>query len=193
MANPAPPTPSSLAAEVYDLRARATRFARLTRSQFNWRPTGGPTWSVGQCFDHLTRANALYLDAVAVAIDRARPRPASQPLTARANLLGRWMIASLEPPATRRLVAPRVIQPAAESEYDVDATLRRFDDTLVRLAAVVPRAWTIDPNRTRFKNPLLSNLPLFNITAALQILTAHGRRHLVQAEQVRARPDWPTS
>jgi hypothetical protein len=193
MANPDSPTPSSLAAEVYDLRAHTTRFARLTRPQFNWRPTSGPTWSVGQCVDHLTRANALYLDAVGAALERARPRPATAPLTARANLLGRWMIASLEPPPTRRLVAPRPIQPAPQSDYDVDATLRRFDDTLVRLAAVVPRAWTIDPNRTRFKNPLLKNLPLFNITAALQILTAHSRRHLWQAEQVRARPDWPQS
>ena len=68
------PTLASLTAEVEDLRARADRLASgLTRSQFNWQPDDGRKWSVGQCFDHLARANTLYLEAVTRAIDAAPP------------------------------------------------------------------------------------------------------------------------
>jgi hypothetical protein len=190
MASLVHPTPASLTAEVEDLRTRANRLARgLTRAQFNWQPDGGRRWSVGQCVDHLARANTVYLDAVTQAVDAAPPRPATRPLVARANALGGWFASSLEPSAGWRLKAPRAIQPA--SDVDPADTLRRFDDSLVRLVAIVPRAWAIDPNRTRFKNPLARGWRLFNITAAFQILTAHSRRHLCQAEQVRTRPDWP--
>jgi hypothetical protein len=184
------PTLASLTAEVEDLRARADRLASgLTRSQFNWQPDDGRKWSVGQCFDHLARANTLYLEAVTRAIDAAPRRPTDQPLTARANALGRWFIATLEPPSRVAMRAPKAIQPV--SDLDPADAHRRFGDSLVVLRSVLGRAWSVDPNRTRFRNPLAWGWCLFNVTAALQIMTAHSRRHLWQAEQVRARAEWP--
>jgi hypothetical protein len=190
MASLVNPTLASLTAEVEDLRARANRLASgLTRTQFNWQPDEGRKWSVGQCLDHLARANTLYLEAVTRAIDAAPPRPADQPLTARANALGRWFIATLEPPPRMAVRAPKAIQPV--SSLDPADAERRFMNSLVLLCGVVARAWSVDPNRTRFRNPLARGWRLFNVTAALQIMTAHSRRHLWQAEQVRARPEWP--
>jgi hypothetical protein len=191
MASLVKPTRASLTSEVEDLRAQANRLATgLTRAQFNWQPDGGRKWSVGQCFDHLARGNTLYLEAVTQAIAAAPPRPADQPFTARANMLGRWFIGTLEPPPRIAVRAPKAIQPA--SDVDPADTQRRFDDSLVGLLAVLPRAWSVDPNRTRFKNPLARGWRVFNITAAFQILTAHSRRHLWQAEEVRRRPEWPS-
>jgi hypothetical protein len=190
MASLVNPTPASLTSEVEELRARANRLATgLTRAQFNWQPDGGRKWSVGQCLDHLARGNALYLEAVTQAIAAAPQRQGDEPLTARANRLGRWFIGSLEPPPRMALRAPKAIRPG--SDFDPADAQRRFDDSLVRLVAVLPRAWAVDPNRTRFKNPLARGWRIFNITAAFQILTAHSRRHLWQAEQVRSRPEWP--
>jgi hypothetical protein len=190
MASLVSPTPASLTTEVEDLRARVNHLASgVTRAQFNWQPDSGRKWSVGQCFDHLALANKLYLDAVTQAVDAAPPKPANRSFVARANALGGWFASTLEPSAGWRLKAPRAIQPA--SDLDPAHTLHRFDDGLARLVALIPRAWAIDPNRTRFKNPLARGWRLFNITAAFQILTAHSRRHVWQAEQVRGRPEWP--
>jgi hypothetical protein len=190
MASLVSPTPASLTIEVEDLRARVNHLASgLTRAQFNWQPDSGRKWSVGQCFDHLALANKLYLDAVTQAVDAAPPEPANRSFVARANALGGWFASTLEPSAGWRLKAPRAIQPA--SDLDPAHTLHRFDDSLARLVALIPRAWAIDPNRTRFKNPLARGWRLFNITAAFQILTAHSRRHVWQAEQVRGRPEGP--
>jgi hypothetical protein len=146
MASLVSPTPASLTTEVEDLRARVNHLASgLTRAQFNWQPDSGRKWSVGQCFDHLALANKLYLDAVTQAVDAAPPEPANRSFVARANALGGWFASTLEPSAGWRLKAPRAIQPA--SDLDPAHTLHRFDDSLARLVALIPRAWAIaEPN-----------------------------------------------
>lgn len=187
------PTPESLTAEVADLRSRTARLtAGLSRTQFNWQPEGSTKWSIGQCFDHLARANTIYLDAIGQAVAAARPAPTNRASAACANRLGRWFIAMvLEPPTRIRARAPQAIQPA--SDLDIDDTLHRFDESLQRLVALLPSAWAINPSGTRFRNPLAFGLRVFNVTAGFQILTSHGRRHVLQAEQVQARPEWPSS
>jgi hypothetical protein len=53
-------------------------------------------------------------------------------------------------------------------------------------------AATIDANRATYPNPFLKVLP-FKVATGLYVLPAHERRHLWQAEQVRRRPDFPSS
>jgi hypothetical protein len=190
MASLASPTPESLAEEVAAARARArTVAAGLGAHAINWQPEGGGKWSIGQCLDHLTVTNTMYTDAIVAAIDAAEPRVHKTPLTASANTLGRWFIFTLEPPPRVRVPAPRKIHPA--SHLDPDDVRGRFDASLDVVLDAVARAWTIDPNRTRYRNPVARGYRVFNVTAGLQIITAHTRRHLWQAERVRARPDFP--
>lgn len=190
MANRRAPTVESLTAEVAALRASLDALTQgLSRAQFNWQPDGGARWSIAECIDHMARGNAVYLDAIDAAIAAAPARAAAGSFTAKPNTLGRWFAQSLEPPVRTRLHAPKLIHP--KSDLDLVETVHRFDATLVRLVATMPRAWAVDLNRTKFRNPLLRGLRVFNVAAAFQILTSHCRRHMRQAEGVRARSDWP--
>jgi len=190
MARLASPTPESLAEEVAAARARArTVAAGLGAHAINWQPEDGRKWSIGQCLDHLAVSNMMYTAAIAAAIDAAEPRADPTPFAANANTLGRWFIFTLEPPPRLRVPAPRKIHPAAK--LDPDDVRGRFDASLDVVEGAIARAWMIDPNRTRYRNPLARGFRVFNVTAGLQIITAHTRRHLWQAERVRARPDFP--
>ena len=192
MANPTSPTPASLASEIAAVRARAARVTSgLTRDALNWQPDDGRRWSIGQCLDHLARSNDSYLNAIDAAIAIAAPRANGSPFVAKSNFLGRVFAGTLEPPPRVRVRASGSFVPA--SHVDPAEIAGRFEASLDRVLATIPRAWTIDPNRTRYRNPLARNFKVFNVTAGFQILTAHNRRHLWQAEQVRARPEFPRS
>jgi hypothetical protein len=154
----------------------------LSEADFNWQPDGGRGWSVGQNLAHLTKGNDAYVDAMTKAIERARPR--ADRAAGVPNAFGRWFVRELEPPVKRRMRAPGVIQPA--SNLDPAATRAAFDASVDRVRALLDRAWEIDLNRTRFRNPLAFGLPLFNISAGFLILLAHMRRHVAQARKVRA-------
>ncbi len=170
----------ALAANERDAR---TLVAGLTDTQGGWRPAPG-SWSIAQCLDHLATANRVYLDAMtppaarALADGRRRRRPALP------GVIGRWFIASLEPPAKplfRRkaphLIRPRDAPPLADAaaaflatHHDVRAFLRRYAD--------------IDLADLRFPNPFVRGLR-FSLATGLHVIAAHERRHLWQAWRMR--------
>jgi hypothetical protein len=55
---------------------------------------------------------------------------------------------------------------------------------------LVNRAAPYNVNRIRFKNPFIAGLR-FSVATGLQVLAAHERRHLLQAERIRASSDFP--
>jgi hypothetical protein len=159
----------------------------LTREQFNWQPDGGRRWSIAQNIDHLTQGNVEYAEALEPAIRRARPRADRVPGVP--NWLGAWFIAQMEPPVKTKYKAPSKILP--RTDRDPIEARRAFDASVDRTKALLDRAWTVELSRTRFANPFLKGLPLFNVASAFLISLAHMRRHIAQAATVRARPDFP--
>jgi hypothetical protein len=166
---------------------RATALAKdLTARQLNWRPAPG-AWSIGQCLDHLCAANDVYLPALSTALADRRDAPIEEIAP---GWFGRWFIRQYIDPATgtKRARAPRKITPRA----DVDASiLDRFLRTNLDVRAFVDRASGYDVNRIRFRNPFFPLLR-FTVGTGLEILSKHQRRHLLQAERVRALMQFPT-
>lgn len=97
---------------------------------------------------------------------------------------GGWFIRTyIEPsPTTKRARAPKKIAPAAEIEPSV---VDRFLTSNERLREFVWKASEYDVNHIRFKNPFVSVIR-FRVGAGLLLLSAHERRHLLQAERIRA-------
>jgi hypothetical protein len=181
-----------LMAELTRLAFEASQLATpLDEAQFNWQPDGGQGWSVGQCLDHLTRANRCYLDALEDACHAARamgerPSPPLEP-----GRLGRWFLGMLEPPVKLRVKAPQKIVPAPRCPRQ--ATLVAFAGEQQRAIELVRASAIIDCNSVRFRNPLAYGLRTFNVATGLLVIPAHERRHLAQAKSVIARPDFPQS
>jgi DinB superfamily len=163
--------------------------ASLDEAAFNWRPDSGRAWSVGQCIDHLTRVNRIYLDALEEATRIAReqgecPAPPLDP-----GRLGGWFIRTLEPPVRRRIETPKKCQPA--SRCLMNATLISFAGEQQRMIELVRSTACVDCNQATFRNPLAYGLSVFRLSAGLLIVPAHERRHLFQARSVVADPDFP--
>lgn len=169
-----------LIAEYTASDARAEAIARgLTREQINWTPRPG-AWSIGQCLEHLAAGNELYLDAIEAALTRNLSTGAVEDVTPGA--FSRWfMRAYIEPSAqTKRGRSPAKIRPSA----DVDAgILDRFLRSNERGRALLRRASDYDVNRVRFTNPFVPVIR-FTVGTGFAILSAHQRRHLLQAERV---------
>ena len=165
-----------------DERARALA-ASLTVAQLNWQPSPSE-WSIGQCLEHLALSTELYLPALADAVAQA-PRGETVEITPGAP--SRWFIRTFIAPSTTKAKAPGKIAPGS----NVDAAiLNRYLAAHRAARELIAQASSCDVNRVRFKNPFVPLLR-FTVGTGLEIISKHAMRHLLQAERVKARPDFP--
>jgi len=182
-------TEANVSAQLAEIHATLTRLmSNVSASQLNWQPEGGVRWSIGQCLDHLTKSADVYGAAIAEAIASAGPA-AARP--ARPNLLGRGFIWFIEPPVRIRTGAAKIAQPA--STFDVALVRADFERTLIDVRSLASRAVGVDSARAKFANPFAGGRRLFNVATGIMVLLAHARRHLLQAERVKGRPDFPSA
>jgi hypothetical protein len=187
-AAPLPDDVQELLRALDDNDRRAEDLVRdLDDERLNWRPDER-SWSVAQCLDHLNVASLAYLGPMREALERARRKGAVRRGPIRPGAVGRWFVASLEPPPKRRLPAPKKIVPALrKGKAEATEEWRRAQAAVKDL---LREAAGFDLNGTRFVNPFLS-LIRFSLGTGFQVLPAHQRRHLWQAERVKANPRFP--
>lgn len=155
--------------------------ARVSDDGFFWQPDGGRRWSIALCLDHLAVANTVYGRAIREAVDKARAAGWRRKGPAAPGFFGRLFIASLEPPVKRRTSAPRKIRPRpVTNRAEILEAYHKAHDGIRRLIA---DAATIDLNRATFRNPFI-RLVRVKVGTGLNVIAAHDRRHLWQAEQV---------
>ena len=170
-----------------DANARAARqlVEGLSEEDGRWRPAPD-AWSVAECFDHLAVANRVYIEAMREPAERACAAGRLRRAPALPGFLGRMFVNSLEPPpkARTRRKAPGKIRPR-ESPGLRDA-FDAFIASQEPVRAFLRDYATIDLVGVRFRNPFIG-LIHFSLATGLHVITAHERRHLWQAAQVRAR------
>jgi broad specificity phosphatase PhoE len=161
-----------------DARARAIASA-LTLQQLNWKPNPS-AWSVGQCLEHLSVGNEVYVRAMSGSLT-GRPTAVVQDI--RPGWFGRWFIRTyIEPsPHTKRARAPKKITPGSRADPSV---LDRFVRSNDAVRDLMYRARNCDVNRIRFPNPFVSVIR-FTVGTGFEILSKHQSRHLLQAERVK--------
>jgi hypothetical protein len=150
----------------------------LTTDELNRVPAHGG-WSVGQCLEHLSIANEVYVQAMAGPLN-GRPVAVVEDITP--GWFGRWFIRSYIAPSpqTRRAPAPKKIAPTAHVEPTV---LDRFLRSNQSVRELIRRAAHHDVNRIRFRNPFIP-LIWFTVGTGIEITWQHQRRHLLQAERI---------
>jgi len=167
--------------------AAADLAARLNMNQMTWQPAAGERWSISECLDHLAISTGVYLDAMEQAIGDARPG-ASAAVFRTAGFPSSKFAQELEPPSRRKMRAPGKIRP--RPTLNPEGILPQFLKTMDRVSALVASTSAKDLNSVRFRNPLLPLLR-FTVASGFLIISAHGRRHLWQAEQVTQERDFP--
>jgi hypothetical protein len=157
----------------------------LTDGQLNWCPAPG-NWSVGQCLMHLATSTDAALPAIDRAIARARARNWRRTGSVRYGWFTRWMTGSMEPPPKRLMKTFKIFQPPAQSLRREDV-LRALSESRDRLLERVRQSEGLDVKRAIVVSPV-SRLFRMPLGGYLAFLAAHDRRHLYQAQQVKATP-----
>ena len=155
--------------------------AGLSDEQFFWQPDGGRRWSVALCLDHLAVANTVYAGAMAPAIEAAKASGWTRRGPARPGLLGRLFANSLEPPVKIRSSAPAKIKPMPSRGRD--EIMRAYRGAHDEIRRLLHETAAIDANRATFPNPFFSFVKV-TVATGFQVMGAHDRRHLWQAERV---------
>jgi len=174
---------------VEDLNASDERAEKLveglSEEQLNWQPAQG-RWSVGQCLEHLCITNDAYLPAIAAALKERPDEPVEEIIP---GWFGGWFIRNFVEPAPqgKRAPAPAKIRPAAVIGLPV---LGRFLSSNRVCRTLIADTRNKDVNHIRFWNPLVKGIR-FTVGTGLEIIAAHERRHLLQAERVRSSSEFP--
>ena len=161
--------------------------APLTDPQFNWRPAAAK-WSISECLAHLNAVNGADLSDLRAEITRARQSGLTSNGPFRYGFLSRKFIAYTEPPPKLRVPAPKQYLP--QPNLSKDAVVPDFlsiHDTLLEL---IRDSNGLDLARVKVSTPI-SKAIKFSLGQRFGLLTAHDRRHLWQAWQVRKNPGFP--
>jgi hypothetical protein len=163
-----------------DAAADAIAF-RVTEEEFFWQPDQGHRWSIGLCLDHLAVANTVYGAAIRGAVEAARAHGWNRTGPGTPGFFGRKFIESLEPPVKRRTSAPAKIKPRPVTSRD--AIMHAYHQAHDEVRSLIAEAATLDTNRATFRNPFLPLIKV-RVSTGFNVIAAHDRRHLWQAEQV---------
>jgi hypothetical protein len=183
-------TLAEVRAALHDIaRDAQDRFGSLTGTQLNWRPDE-TRWGVAQCFEHLLTANRLMLEAAYAALDETRPRTIWQRLPVLPGILGRMLIRSQTPAATRKFIAPPAARPVfTDIAEDI---VRRFADQQREAAAWMAALDAARAERTIMTSPFLRVIT-YSVLDGCRLMAAHDRRHMEQAQRVMALPEFPAA
>lgn len=176
---------ADLKQQLLDARERAHRLCDgLSREGWAARPVA-ERWSVGECLTHLNVTTERFLPLIDEAIREGRARGLTGTGPYGRGLVG-WALARwLEPPYRMRTRTPSSFVPAA---IDPPAeVLERFDYLQQELSTRIDAGSGLALDRLRLTSPFDGRVK-YNLFATFGIILAHQRRHLWQAEQVRAHP-----
>ena len=166
--------------------AQAT-FGGFDARHLNWRPDA-TRWSVAQCFEHLLAANRLMLENSENALNPARPRTVWQRAPFLPGFLGRMLIRSQTPDATRKYTASPKATPAA-SDIAADV-VQRF---VIQNGEIMKRLQSLDQavaGRAIMTSPFV-NVITYSVLDGWRLVFAHDRRHIEQARRVMQSPGYP--
>lgn len=177
-------------AEVADVLADLDLLsADLRAEQLSWRPA--ERWSLADNFSHLVVTGRWYLKHIDRALDALHAQDRRGSERAALGLLERCIVHIMEPPVKRlRVRAPRGFE-AAEG-LDARAALAELRALQHALLARLERAQGYDLRGARVRTPMSRRIRV-SLAAGISMLLAHERRHLWQAFDVRARPDFPSA
>jgi hypothetical protein len=160
-------------AEACTLRARVM----ANHAAFGERPAAG--WSAAECVAHLSRSSEELLPLIEDATRRAETALDSYRLTWKERLL----IWFLEPPYRMKVSTKGDFEPAVG---DASEVLPDFEKSQLRLDRALERAKGRAIDGVQIESPFDKNVH-YSAWAALNVLLAHQRRHLWQAEQTLSR------
>ncbi len=153
----------------------------LSSEQLTQRPQSNQ-WSVAECLAHLNITSTEYLPILSAAFEDAPKQQAFGGGTFKMDLMGKLLKWALEPPARFKTKTADKFQPVKVEP--VGEVLHTFLNQQEQLKALVEKADGLALNKVKVVSPFSSRVK-YNLLSCFNVILAHERRHLWQAEQVR--------
>ena len=169
--------------ELLDARERARKVAEgLPRDHWGTPPpTGG--WSVAECLMHLNITSERYIPIIDEGLRTLRSRGLTPTGSLHRDLAG-WLLSTmLEPPVRMKSKTPASFVPARVDP--MPEVLERFDYLQGELLQRLDRGNGLPLDRQKIISPFNARMK-YNLYSTFRVIIAHQRRHLWQAERVRA-------
>ena len=185
---PLHPELADFAEQISSIRDDAKKLtSNLSEAQINWRTHPG-RWSIAQCLHHIVLGHQEYIRTIDAAILQARERKLFGSGPFKYGWFGSWFARSLDAPPKFKMKNPKLITPLPDPLGRKVAT--DFESVHQELLGLLERANGIDLGRAKMTSPF-SRLVRLSLGQAFAVLTAHARRHVWQAWQVRNHPAFP--
>lgn len=162
-------------------------FCALSDMQLNWKPNPNQ-WSIGQCLDHLMVSNQTYFPIFDTVIAGTKTPKLLEKIPLLPEWWGKTLIKALEPSNTKKSKTFPVFEPR---QSEVPPTIiKDFIAHQEQLLQYFQRLDAVDLNQIIITSPAASFVT-YSLRDAVYILTNHEERHLLQAKNVLASPEFP--
>ena len=189
------PAGSALIAELEERRREYQDAKRLIRElvdglsdeDFN-RRLDDQSWSIAECVDHLIVIGKKMYPVMEAAIEKGRARGWRSAGPFRYGGLNKRFVGMIDdsrlPP--KKVKAPRIYRPAPPQNWPLSESVRKFEELQDEMTDLIERSNGLDLRRIKVRSPVS---PLIRLSLGIWLggLAGHQRRHLWQAEQVKAR------
>ena len=162
------------------------KFSSLSAAQLDWKPDPS-TWSIAQCFDHLIVSNKTYFPSFEKLIYHRYKLSFFQKLNPFKKTLGPVLIRLISPQGSKKFRAPKIFRPSpgSVSSNIIQDFLRHQDE----IKTVFRSLLQLDTKNLVIASPI-SSFITYSLADAMELIVVHEQRHVRQANNVVAHPNF---
>lgn len=168
-------------------RDAQSAFGHLNAEQLNWKPNA-EQWSVAQCLQHLIATNREIVSVFDAAINGTKPTTFIERLPVLPGLWGKMMVKFLSPDSKQKYKAIPRLSPA-DSGLD-PRIVGNFVSHQQGVTGKLKALQNLRPEKIIMTSPI-AGFVTYSLLDACRIIVLHERRHLAQAERVKAMNGFP--
>lgn len=162
-------------------------FSVLTEIQLNWKDEP-QRWSIAQCLDHLIVSNKQYFPVFDKILSHTYQPTFWQKFSPFTSFIGRQMIKSLGPDASRKVKGPKIFAPS--NEHFLASIVYHFAQHQHDLKNYFLELLKQDASRIVISSPVTPVIT-YSLKDALRLIAVHEQRHINQALQLFHHANFP--
>jgi len=180
---------SKFVAELKDASDDAQKtFGHLNAEQINWKPSADG-WSVGQCFEHLIKANLLFFPELEKIASGTRKNSFLENYSPLSSFFGNLLVKSLQKDGRKFKAPSQAIVPPSEIDANIVEQFAVHQREVIEQVKSTEKA---DWQRTIITSPFMK-LMTYKLADGFRVVVEHERRHFRQAERVMQAENFPTN
>ncbi len=154
-------------------------FGNLSAEQINWKPSADG-WSVGQCLEHLIRANTLFFPELERIASETRKNSFLENYSPLSSFFGNLLVKSLQKDE-RKFKAPSkaIVPPSDIDAHIVELFAAHQSELIERVKSTEKANW----QKTKITSPFMK-LITYTLADGYRIVVEHERRHIRQVKRV---------